>query len=235
IHAPAVALVISQATCGIRRDSSRTIIMMMTTLAFSDSRNAWLDVTNPNSHLTNIGPAGQNLTICFLSMNRPSLSIRLLESVVTHIPNYAGRIIIADNGSDPADLNILESFLAKNYPFSFSILKYEQNLGVAKGRNRAFASAETEWILSLDNDIYLISNPLPAIARDLAELGCHFLSVPLVNADHKTFYSFGGLLAPHLDDKQASIGTTCVLPPHSEIAKAAEISPDGRGFFCSFL
>jgi len=203
---------------------------------FVDERNAWFDVSHPQWAMANIGSNGSNLTISFLSMNRSALSIRLMRSIMTHVPNFAGRILIADNGSEPNELARVEAFASTECPFPCDILKFGKNYGVAGGRNRAFAEAKTEWILSLDNDIYLTANPFPAIQRDIATLGCHFLSVPLVNADRNTFFSFGGHLVPSfVDQHHPFLGTNCMLPPGAEITKAGEVSADGSGFLCSFL
>lgn len=203
---------------------------------FVDDRHAWLDQSHPHWGKTNIGADGSNLTICLLSLNRINLTIRLIRSVEASIPYFAGRILVVDNGSDAEELSQLEAFLVQDCPFPHDVLKLGRNHGVAGGRNRGFEVVATDWVLSLDNDIYLIGNPLPALRRDLATLGCHFLSVPLLNPDGTTFYSFGGHLHPTLtDDKAAFLGTACMLPPNAAVERASEISPTGEGFLCSFL
>jgi glycosyltransferase involved in cell wall biosynthesis len=209
---------------------------MKTAKFFVDERHAWFDVTHPNWSMVNIGPDGSNLTVTFLSMNRASLSIRLVRSFIEQVPNFAGRFLIADNGSDSAELRQLKEFMKTECPFPYDILSFGMNYGVAGGRNRAFAAVKTDWILSLDNDIYLVCNPFPSLTRDIATLGCHFLSVPLLNPDGLTLYSFGGHLDLFLDDQHRPfLGTNCMVPSGDLRSRAAEISPDGEGFLCSFL
>lgn len=203
---------------------------------FVDDRHAWLDASHPTWSQSNIGSDGSNLTLVFLSMSRSGLSERLVRSLIQHVPGFGGRILVADNGSEAEEIVRLEAFFAEHCPFPYDILKFDRNYGVAGGRNRGFAQVRTEWILSLDNDIYLTENPFPRLARDLATLGCHFLSVPLVNPDRETFYSFGGHLAPTLiEDGRPFLGTECMLPPGAALGRGAEVSPSGEGFLCSFL
>lgn len=203
---------------------------------FVDDRHAWFDTSHPMWSQFTIGSDGSNLTLVFLSMNRSGLSERLVRSLIEHIPGFGGRILVVDNGSEPEQIARLERFFAESCPFPYDILKLGRNCGVAEGRNRGFAGVKTEWILSLDNDIYLTENPFPRLSRDLATLGCHFLSVPLVNSDRETFYSFGGHLAPTLiEGGKPFLDTGCILPPGAPLGRAAEVSPSGEGFLCSFL
>ena len=202
---------------------------------FIDERHVGLSSFVNDWTSSNISADGRNLTIAFLSLNRASLSIRLITSIQEHIPHFAGRILIADNGSAVEEITRLETYCATECRFPVRILKFGQNYGVAGGRNRVFADVETDWVLSLDNDIYLLNNPLPAIQRDLALLGCHFLSVPLVNPDCSTFYSFGGHLQTLIEDGQPRLTISTMLPPGSPLEDAQKISPDNTGFLCSFL
>jgi len=202
---------------------------------FADDRHAWLEEGAALSHHLNIGADGRNLTIVFLSLNRSSLSIRLLRSLVEHVPHFRGEVLIADNGSDPAEVQAVEDFCRDNLPFSWRVLRFGHNWGVAGGRNRAFAEVRTDWILSLDNDIYLLGDPFPALQRDLARLGCHFLSVPLVNPDHATFYSFGGHLQCLIQNGQPRLAISTILPPSTPVSEAAKATEAGDAFLCTFL
>src|SRR3974390_1742342 len=188
---------------------------------FVDDRHAWLDNSHPEWGRINMGADGSNLTVVFLSMNRATLSIRLVQSFIEHVPQFGGRFLIADNGSDDAQLVLLEGFLAAKCPFPYEILRFGKNYGVAGGRNRAFAEVKTDWILSLDNDIFLIGNPFPTLSRDIGLLGCHFLSVPLLNLDRQTFLSFGGHLSPSMVERHHPfLETGFILPPGSALSQS---------------
>src|SRR6185503_2447198 len=80
------------------------------------------------------------------------------------------------------------------FPSRWRLLEFGTNHGVAGGRNRLIEEARTDWIISLDNDIYFIANPIRQIQDELGTLGCHFMSFPLLNADGATLFSHGGCL-----------------------------------------
>ena len=181
-----------------------------------------------------IGEDGRNLTLVFLSLNRVNLSIRLLESMKAIIPGFAGKILIADNGSSPGQLAELKSYCQTQCPFDWELLEFGQNFGVAGGRNRAFAAVKTDWILSLDNDIFFIENPLPRLDRDLAQAATPFLSIPLVNPDRQSLYSSGGNLQIYLRQGVACVSIDSMLPPGSPIGQLSSLSEDGP-ILTSFL
>ncbi|CUI35765.1 glycosyltransferase [Achromobacter kerstersii] len=141
----------------------------------------------------NIGRDGVNLTITCLSLNRAALTEKLLRSVALHVPDFAGEFLVIDNGSQRETLDELAR-VCEQMPFRTRIVALDKNYGVAGGRNRTMPEVHTEWVLCLDNDIYLTTNILPSIQRDIATLGCHFLNVPLLNPDGKTVFAAGGHL-----------------------------------------
>lgn len=170
-----------------------------------DARHAWLANDLHQPHGPNIGQHGQNLTISFLSMNRSQLSEKLLRSISRHIPLFAGEVLIVDNGSTSDELAHLRA-VCKEQPYRCRIIELGENYGVAGGRNRTIPLVDTEWLMCLDNDIYLIDDPLPQIQKDLAQLGCHFLSLPLLDPDHATIFAYGGHLYVHFDGRELYIG-----------------------------
>lgn len=141
----------------------------------------------------NIGDRGQHLTITILTFNRSHMVERLCRSISAWMPDFAGEILVADNGSTEEHIRKVRDVLA-GLPFRQRLLTLGENLGVAPGRNRAYAAVETDWLLSIDDDVVFIDNPLPAIQRDLAILGCKFANLPLLNADGKTIFAYGGNL-----------------------------------------
>lgn len=142
----------------------------------------------------NIGIDGENLTILVLSMNRSSLTIRLLHSISEHIPNFKGELLIVDNGSQKPEINILKNEMI-NMSYKNRIVEFETNYGTSDGRNKAINYVNTDWALCLDNDIYFISNPLNQIQKAISKLGCHFLNLPLLDATGSNIASIGGHLS----------------------------------------
>ena len=132
-------------------------------------------------NLQNIGERGCNLTIAVLSMNRSSLTIRLMESVREHLPDFLGEFLIGDNGSHAEEKEMLHAAM-KIMPYTCRMVEFDKNYSVAGGRNRLFREVRTDWILSIDNDLYFVADPLDKIQKDLWVLGCHFMTLPVLNA-----------------------------------------------------
>ena len=141
----------------------------------------------------NIGRYGHALTISCLSLNRSHLTLRLLRSVEKHLHFFKGEFLIIDNGSDADELEILRQAAAKSN-LRVRLVELGQNFGVGGGRNRAIPHVNTEWVMFLDNDIYLTGDPFPEIQNAISSLGCHFINLPLLNPDHKTLFANGGHL-----------------------------------------
>jgi GT2 family glycosyltransferase/glycosyltransferase involved in cell wall biosynthesis len=174
------------------------------------------------------GRHGSNLTISFLSLNRSSLSIRLLESIATHLPGFKGEVLVVDNCSDPEELQKIRR-VADSLPMRCRILELKKNYGVGGARNKATACVNTEWIMNLDNDIYFIANPLDSIQRCITTLGCHFLSLPLLNPDRETIFAHGGhLYVTHdADGLFMGAGSASIGQPKP--------APESVGLLCTFL
>ncbi|MEH7125654.1 glycosyltransferase [Bacillus sp. JJ1532] len=169
--------------------------------------------SSPLSHLlsadNNIGPNGENLTITFLSLNRVTMSKRLLKSVENYIPRFKGDLLIVDNGSSPEQLEELKSECT-NLRFNIKIVELGCNYGVAGARNRALDHINTDWVMCLDNDIYFISDPLDPLRETLQTLGCHFLNLPLLKSNEKRIDALGGHLYITPYDNHVALGAgTC--------------------------
>lgn len=162
---------------------------------------------NNNLLFKSVKNDGSNLTIMILTCNRSIATIKLLESIKVHISNFKGDILIIDNNSGKEDLLSLKSYCNKNLKkYNVKIIESKINLGVAGGRNYGFKFVKTEWIMSLDNDIYFINNPLPQISTTIGELGCKFLNLPLLNENGTTFFANGGNLYFNIENNTVFIG-----------------------------
>lgn len=159
----------------------------------------------------NIGKNGENLTISFLSMNRSTLSEKLLRSIQEFIPHFAGEVLVVDNGSSAEEIDRLRS-VCDTLSLRTHFVELGKNHGVAGGRNRTIPHVKTEWLMCLDNDVYFISNPIPQIQRDLATLGCHFMSLPLLNPDGRTIFARGGHLHVSWEGSHLHVGAYSACP-----------------------
>ena len=147
----------------------------LNTTVYGYSKLDWLLFTN-----NNIGKNGDNLTIAVLSFNRSESTINLLNSIEKELINFAGQILIVDNGSTHQEISILKQYIKNHKKLNIRLIEFGKNYGVAGGRNKLIQYVETDWILNLDNDIYFISNPLQEIQETIASLGVMFVNLPLL-------------------------------------------------------
>jgi GT2 family glycosyltransferase len=178
----------------------------------------------------NIGEHGKNLTISFISYNRSDLSIKLLESIKNHIPLFKGEVLIVDNGSNFEEIEKLKKYIEK-FEYDCQFIELGRNTGPSFARNLASKEAKYGWIMSLDNDVYFISNILPVAQKEIAVLNTHFMSLPLLNPDKKSIYAYGG------DIFISKITGDEYLLEQRSIFKGKTISilVDPKPFYCNFM
>lgn len=99
------------------------------------------------------------IAIVILNWNGQKHLERFLPSVLaTRYSNY--EIIVADNGSTDNSLTFLET----NYS-AIRIIRFEQNLGFAKGYNEALKQVEADYYVLLNSDVEVTPNWLsPQVA-----------------------------------------------------------------------
>lgn len=159
----------------------------------------------------NIGMNGERLTITFLSMNRVELSKRLSSSIRDQLTAFKGKVLIVDNGSNQAELQSLYDHMA-NMPYEWEIIELGYNYGVAAGRNITMDHVNTDWVMFLDNDIYLIKNPLPVLQAEISVLGTHFITLPLINEGRGDAHLRGGTIYISATDNGLAIGAGSTMP-----------------------
>jgi glycosyltransferase involved in cell wall biosynthesis/GT2 family glycosyltransferase len=98
----------------------------------------------------NIGK--EKLSVVMLTLNRADDTKKTIEYLYSNIP-FGFELIILDNGSDEETVN----FLRKLKPIrgNLKIIYEKENLGCAGGRRKAFSLASGDYILSIDNDIFI--------------------------------------------------------------------------------
>jgi len=139
----------------------------------------------------NTGDNGENITIAVLSCERSAATIKMMDSIRENMSNFKGKYLIGDNGSSKETINEIKSAFDR-MPFECKIIEFGENLGVAKGRNELFAYVDTEWIMSLDNDMVFVTNILKEIKNTVSKLGCNFVNLPLLNENANQIFSMGG-------------------------------------------
>ena len=155
----------------------------------------------------NIEKDGKNLTIVILSYNKSKLTIRLLDSIKKYMPNFKGKILIFDNHSKKSELKVLRKYLL-SFNIDVEIFCSKKNLGIAGGRKKAFSLVKTSWIMSLDNDIYFIANPLKPINECVKFLGAKIINLSIYD-DYigKNLVNGGTLIVNNSDKTYVNVGT----------------------------
>jgi GT2 family glycosyltransferase len=90
------------------------------------------------------------VTIVVLSCERFHLTRRTTTSIYENT-EYPFRLLIFDNGSSSSTVAALKE-LKTRYP-TLEVCCNPTNLGASGGRNAAFSRVDTEYVISLDNDI----------------------------------------------------------------------------------
>lgn len=155
-----------------------------------------------------IGRMGEHLTITILSLERAKLTIKLLKSFQNHMPIFKGSFLIIDNGSNQSTLEKLEAYKAQSKQ-NIKIITAKTNLGVAGGRNYATQFVETDWMMFLDNDIYIDGSFLPLLHDEINSTGTHFISFPLKNPNGSFFAKGGKLYISNIDNNILHVGGGC--------------------------
>jgi len=178
---------------------------LLSTAYVYDSTHYLLAPDAHRLHGANIGRHGHNLTISFLSLNRASLSTRLIRSIRDQLPNFAGEVLVIDQGSTEAELAEVKG-ACDELRCAHQVVELGKNFGVAGGRNRTMPHVRTEWVMCLDNDMVFTADPLRQIQKDIALLGCHFLNLPLLDKDGHTLFAKGGHLYTETAGNDIRIG-----------------------------
>lgn len=204
----------------------------MTNQKLSDGSTSCIYGYSKNNKLiglgNHIGKNGENLTITVLSCNRSSSTIKLINSIIEHMPNFKGDCLIIDNGSIEEELANVYLAIETLGPH-FRVVELKDNYGVAGGRNRSIEHIQTEWFMNLDNDIYFVDNPLESINEALMTLGCKFLNMPLLNETADTLFTHGGSLFVDNDGLDIILG--CGSLYKQEPCQPGTIEPFSLGTF----
>ena len=91
---------------------------------------------------------GNILSVIILNWNGEKLLKEFLPSVLANTQGREVEVIVADNGSTDASLEVL----CRDFP-NVKILTFDENLGFSGGYNRAIAEVESEFVVLLNSDV----------------------------------------------------------------------------------
>jgi len=128
------------------------------------------------------------VSLVILSYNKRDLTSSCLTSIFQHIPELEREVIVVDNASSDDSVE----YIKKHFP-KVILIENKKNLGFAGGCNLGAAHATGEYILFLNNDAKLSSNPLSEMIE--------------VFENHTSAGVVGGLLVNHNGSLQRSYGS----------------------------
>jgi GT2 family glycosyltransferase len=106
--------------------------------------------------------------------NRSGLLRTLLETLKIQTRPF-DEIIVADNGSSDDSAEVAESFGAR-------VVRLGSNLGFATAVNQGIASAKSDWVAILNNDVTLAPDWLAQLIESAESRGASFGSGKILNA-----------------------------------------------------
>lgn len=124
---------------------------------------------------------GSNISILILSFNRSGKTIDLLKSFAKHNRGFQGEIVVLDQDSDLNEFKELEKFAAA-FELSIKLVRGNENLGVAAGRNKLSTLATKDWLLFLDNDLEVLKSITQALYMATRKTNSPIVSFALEDA-----------------------------------------------------
>lgn len=114
-----------------------------------------------------------------------------IRSIHAGFKGLSYEILLLDNASKDDSLALLQT----RFP-EVIVIKSEENLGFAKGNNRAFQEAKGTYILLLNTDTILLSHLSPAIQALEKDEGIGIVGIKMVDKQHKYRKSAGHFPSP---------------------------------------
>jgi GT2 family glycosyltransferase len=87
---------------------------------------------------------------------------RLFDELLLPAADLGVQVTVVDNASEPDVQEFLAQYVGKS---NLEIMLLDDNLGVAKGRNRGFASSQRECIVYLDDDSMIEMEELASVPK----------------------------------------------------------------------
>ena len=124
------------------------------------------------------------LTFCILHVNRPIKLKRCVDSIEKNTSSPY-KIMILQQG--PPDTKTKKYLLKLQTRPKINILYSDQNLGCGGGRRVLVEKAETPFIMTLDDDIYVQKNWLEPVIHLLDNHDMEAVGIPQYTLDNRLF------------------------------------------------
>ena len=132
------------------------------------------------------------VSIVILNWNRAEMTLACLRYLMRHTAGVACEIIVADNGSDAADLATLAGSA-----LPFRLMPMGRNLFFGEANNVAAEQARGEYLLFLNNDAFVHDGWLPPLLDALAQVPGAGAAGSQLRYPDGTLQEAGALMAPN--------------------------------------
>ena len=137
----------------------------------------------------------KKVAIVILNWNGTKLMEEFLPSVVDYSPAELAEVIVADNGSTDASVDMLK----EKFP-SVRIIQLDKNYGFAEGYNQALNQIDNEYTVLLNSDVEVtpgwLDAPLAAMEADSTIVAAQ----PKIRAQrNKDYFEYAGAAGGYMD------------------------------------
>lgn len=137
----------------------------------------------------------KKVAVVILNWNGAKLMEEFLPSVVDYSPAELAEVIVADNGSTDASVDMLK----EKFP-SIRIIQLDKNYGFAEGYNQALKQIDNEYTVLLNSDVEVtpgwLDAPLAAMEADSAIVAAQ----PKIRAQrNKDYFEYAGAAGGYMD------------------------------------
>ena len=179
---------------------------------YTTPRHEAVGVENSCNHkadLINIGKNGENITIAVFISDKIECVIGLLESLQKKIPGFKGKALLGAAGIS-AEASAYLHFCLKKFSFECVLVDFKESTDTAVQKNKLYAMVDTDWLMTLDDGMRFIDNPLPQIQKSLNFLGCKFLGLPFFSKKEEKSKVYGAHLKVGGQENRPTISLTSI-------------------------
>lgn len=137
----------------------------------------------------------KKVAVVILNWNGAKLMEEFLPSVMDYSPAALAEVVVADNGSSDASIDMLK----KKFP-SVRIIQLDKNYGFAEGYNQALKQIDNEYTILLNSDVEVtpgwLDAPLAAMEADSTIAAAQ----PKIRAQrNKEYFEYAGASGGYMD------------------------------------
>ncbi len=135
------------------------------------------------------------VSVIILNWNGTHLLRKYLPSVTEHTPKELADVVVADNGSTDASLQVL----SEQFP-TVKVIPLDRNYGFAEGYNRAIRAVDTPYVLLLNDDVAVSPGWLEPLTEFMdTHPDCGACQPKLLSDRNRSQFEYAGAAGGYLD------------------------------------